>query len=175
MTDAPTSPMLRQLRHDLWATEKLIAYCRTLDNAQLELTAPGTYGTIRRTLQHIVGGNTRYLLRLGFPVVDTPFPQDRDVSLDETAATLEKVRAVVERLFAGQEFDPDRVVVDPIRREPTDPPLEMESWMMVTQFAHHGSDHRAHIGTILGANGIEGPELDVWAYGREIGAIRKKS
>jgi uncharacterized damage-inducible protein DinB len=169
-----TPPMLRQLRHDIWATEKLIAHCRTLTEAQLELTAPGTYGTIRRTLQHIVGGDTRYLLRLGFPVVDTPFPQDRDVSLDETAATLEKVKAMVERVFAGKEFDPDRVVVDPIRREPSDPPLEMESWMMVTQFAHHGSDHRAHIGTILGAHGLPTPGLDVWAYGREIGAIREK-
>jgi uncharacterized damage-inducible protein DinB len=169
-----TPPMLRQLRHDVWATEKLIEHCRTLTDAQLDLTAPGTYGTIRRTLQHIVGGDTRYLLRLGFPVVDTPFPQDRDVSLDETAATLEKVKAMVERVFAGKEFDPDRVVVDPIRRVPTDPPIEMESWMMVTQFAHHGSDHRAHIGTILGAHGLPTPGLDVWAYGHEIGAIREK-
>ena len=42
----------------------------------------------------------------------------------------------------------------------------------VKQFAHHGSDHRAHVGTILGANGLEAPDLDVWAYGREIGAVR---
>ena len=30
-----TTPMLRQLRHDIWATEKLIAHCRTLTDAQL--------------------------------------------------------------------------------------------------------------------------------------------
>ena len=83
-------PMLRQLRHDVWATEMVIAYCRSLTEAQLDLTAPGTYGT------------------------------------------------------------------------------------MPVQFVHHGSDHRAHIGTILGVHGMEGPALDVWAYGREIGAIREK-
>ena len=169
-----TPPMLRQLRHDIWATETLLAHCRTLTEAQLELTSPGTYGTVRRTLQHIVGADTRYLLRLGFPVVDTPFPQDRDVSLDETAATLEKVKVTVERVFAGKEFDPDRVVIDAIRRAPTDPPIELEAWTMVTQFVHHGSDHRAHIGTILGAHGLPTPDLDVWAYGREVGAIREK-
>ena len=169
-----TSPMLRQMRHDVWATEKLIAHCRTLSDAQLDLTAPGTYGTIRRTLEHIVGGDTRYLARIGFPVVDTPFREDHDVSLDEIAALLENVNAGVERVFSGSEFDPDRVVVDAHRRVPTDPPLEMESWMMLTQFTHHGSDHRAHIGTILGAHGLPVPELDVWAYGCEIGAIREK-
>ena len=169
-----TPPMLRQLRHDIWATEKLIAHCRTLTDTQLDLKAPGTYGTIRRTLQHIVGADTRYLARLGSPVVDAPFPQDRDIALDETAAGLEKVRSMVERIFLGTGFDPDRVVVDMFRSVPTDPPLEMEAWMMATQFVHHGSDHRAHIGTILGAHGLEAPGLDVWAYGREIGAIRER-
>lgn len=165
--------MLRQLLHDIWATERLISHCRTLTDQQLDLTAPGTYGTIRRTLQHIVGADTRYLARIGSPVVDTPFPQDRDVPLEHTAATLEKVKAAVERIFAGTEFDPDRVVVDPLTA-PTDPAMELEAWMMPAQFVHHGSDHRAHIGTILGVHGIEGPALDVWAYGREIGAIREK-
>lgn len=166
--------MLRQLRHDVWATEKLLARCRSLSDAQLELTAPGTYGTIRRTLEHIVGADTRYLARIGFPVLDAPFREDHDVALDEIAALLGKVKAGVERVFAGSEFDPDRIVVDDRRRVPTDPSLEMESWMMVTQFVHHGSDHRAHIGTILGAHGLETPDIDVWAYGREIGAIRER-
>jgi uncharacterized damage-inducible protein DinB len=169
-----TPPMLRQLRHDVWATEKVIAHCRTLSDAQLELTAPGTYGTIRRTLEHIVAADTRYLARIGQVVIEPPFREDHDVSLDEISTLLEKVKAVVERVFAGKEFDPDRVIVDTNRRAPTDPPLEMESWMMVTQFAHHGSDHRAHIGTILGANGLDSPAVDVWAYGWQIGAIREK-
>ena len=169
-----TPAMLRQMRHDVWATEKLIAHCRSLTDAQLDLTTIGTYGTIRRTLEHIVGADVRYLARIGIVAVEPPFREDHDVSLDEIAALLDKVRAGVERVFAVAEFDPDRVVVDDRRRVPTDPPLELESWMMVTQFVHHGSDHRAHIGTILGAHGLPTTDLDVWAYGREIGAIREK-
>jgi uncharacterized damage-inducible protein DinB len=169
-----TPPMLRQLRHDVWATEKLIAHCRSLTDAQLDLTTTGTYGTIRRTLEHIVAGDTRYLARIGVVVVDPPFREDHDVPLDEIAALLAKVKAGVEKVFAGGEFDPDRIVVDDRRRVPTDPALEMESWMMLTQFVHHGSDHRAHVGTILGAHGLPTIDIDVWAYGREIGAIREK-
>jgi uncharacterized damage-inducible protein DinB len=169
----PTPAMLRQLRHDVWATEKLIAHCRSLTEAQLELTAPGTYGTVRRTLEHIVAADTRYLARIGVPV-DGPFREDHDVPLDEIAALLGRVKVGVERVFSGAQFDGDRVVIDARRQVPTDPPLEMEAWMMVTQFAHHGSDHRAHIGTILGAHGLETPPIDVWAYGREVGAIRER-
>ena len=166
--------MLRQLRHDMWASEKLIAHCRSLTDAQLELTAPGTYGNIRRTLEHIVAADTRYLRRIGFAVLDTPYREDHDVSLDELAAMLERVKAGVERLFADKEFDPDRVVVEALgRRAPTDPKRELEAWMMLAQLVHHGSDHRAQIGTILGAHGLDTPEVDVWAYGREIGAIRE--
>jgi len=169
-----TPPMLRQLRHDVWATEKLIAHCGALSDSQLDHTTPGTYGTIRRTLAHIVGADTRYLARLGTVVIDPPFDEDRDVSLQELSGVLGKVRDAVDRIFAGPEFDPDRVVFDARRRVPTDPPLEMESWMMLTQFVHHGSDHRAHIGTILGAHGLPTPGIDVWAYGWETGAIREK-
>ena len=165
--------MLQSLRHDLWATEKLAAHCRTLTKEQLELTAPGTYGSIRRTLSHIVRGDERYLVRLG--VMPGPMPSDDDViPIDELAAHLAKLKAAVETIFSGAQFDPDAVVIDAQRRRPTDPPIEITSWTMLSQFVHHGSDHRAHIGTILGANGLDTPGLDVWAYGYETGAIRAK-
>jgi hypothetical protein len=43
--------------------------------------------------------------------------------------------------------------------------------VIASQFIHHGSDHRAHIGSILGAHGVEPPDIDVWAYGRSIGEV----
>jgi len=166
-----TPPMLRQLRHDVWATEQLLERCRTLSERQLELTVPGTYGTIRRTLEHIVGADQRYLSR--FMTIPEPMlREDHDVALDEIATQLGKVKDGVEKLFAGTEFDPDRVIRDP-RRKPTDPPLLITAWVLVTQFAHHGSDHRAHIGTILGAHGLDTPEIDVWAYGNANDAVKE--
>lgn len=170
-----TSAIHRQLRHDVWATEKLLARCRRLTDAQLELTAPGTFGTIRRTLQHIVGADEDYLKKLGIRVVEVELPDEEDVPLDRIAAELALVSAGLERLFAAREPDPDRLIDDSARRNPADPPLEMDAWMMLTQFVHHGSDHRAHIGTILGSHALETPRLDVWSYGNEIGALREKA
>jgi uncharacterized damage-inducible protein DinB len=169
------SSIHRQLRHDVWATAKLLAHCRGLTDAQLDLIAPGTFGTIRRTLQHIVGADEDYLKKLGIPVVDVELSDEEDVPLDRIVAELDLVSTGVEKLFAGREPDPDRVIDDSARRNPADPPLEMDAWMMLTQFVHHGSDHRAHIGTILGAHGLATPRLDIWRYGTEIGAIREKA
>ncbi len=164
--------MLRQLRHDVWATEKLIAHCHALTDEQLELTTPGTYGTIRRTLEHIVAADERYLRLLGVVVADPLLREDHDIPLDEVLAHLEKVKAGVEEVFGGQDFDPDRVLRDERRRRPTDPPLGVAAWVPVTQFVHHGSDHRAHIGTILGAHGLDAPAIDVWALATEMGAMK---
>ena len=166
--------MLRQLRHDVWATERLIAHCRQLTDAQLELTVPGTYGSVRRTLAHIVVSDEGYLTRLlGALLHDPPFRLDHEVTLAETASHLEHVKDGVERLFAGVELDSDRLIPDTPLRRPADPRFEMNAWAPLTQFAHHGSDHRAQIGTILGANGLPTVDLQVWPYAMELGAERE--
>jgi uncharacterized damage-inducible protein DinB len=166
--------MLRQLRHDVWATERLVAHCRELTDAQLELTVPGTYGTIRRTLAHIVSSDEGYLTRLlGAVLHDPPFRLDHEITLDEVASHLPHVKGGVERLFASGELDPDRLLPDTPLRRPTDPRFEMNAWAPLTQFVHHGSDHRAQIGTILGANGLPTPDLQVWSYALELGATRE--
>lgn len=158
--------MLRQLRHDIWATEKLIEHCRALADEQLEFTVPGTYGSIRRTLVHIVGAAERYLTR--FMAMPEPLlneDADKDATLDQIAAHLPHLKDGVEKLFAGKDFDPDRVIRDERRKR------TITGWVLVNQFAHHGSDHRAHIGTILGAHGLPTPDLDVWAYGAAENAV----
>ena len=169
-----TPAMLRQLRHDVWATEKLVAACRSLTSGQLELTVPGTYGTIRRTLAHIVTADEGYLTRLlGKLLHDPPFRLDHDVTLEETASHVAHVQDGVERLFAKGEPDADRLTLDTPLRRPGDPRFEMNVWAPLTQLVHHGSDHRAQIGTILGANGLETPDVQVWPYAMELGASRE--
>jgi uncharacterized damage-inducible protein DinB len=49
----------------------------------------------------------------------------------------------------------------------------MNAWAPLTQFVHHGSDHRAQINTTLSAHGIEPPDLQVWPYAMELGASRE--
>ena len=171
----PTQLILRGLRHDIWANQHLLEHVRPLSAQQLQLTVAGTYGSIRKTLLHIVAADERYLRRIGLPM-DPVLDEDgtAGATLDDIAVHLQKVGVAVEKLFAGEHVDPDLVIRDARRRDPADPPLLIATWVLLSQYVHHGSDHRAQIGTILGANGLPTADLDVWAYGRELGAVKEE-
>jgi hypothetical protein len=46
--------LVELFRHKTWATLLLIEACQGLDEEMLDATTPGTYGTIRDTLHHLV-------------------------------------------------------------------------------------------------------------------------
>ena len=166
--------MLRQLRHDVWATDQLIERCRQLTVEQLQLSVPGTYGTVLRTLQHIVSSDEGYLVRLlGVRLHEPLFRHEPDVTLDVISSHLPHVADAVERLFASGDLDGDRLIRDTPARRPDQPRSEMNAWVPLTQFVHHGNDHRAQISTTLSAHGIEPPDLQVWPYAMELGATRE--
>jgi uncharacterized damage-inducible protein DinB len=151
--------MLRQMRHDVWATQALLDRCRALTEEQLLLTAPGTYGTIRKTLAHIVRANEGYLNT--YQLIPQPFLEATDATpLDEIASRLARVREAVERLFVSREVEFDRRIHDERRK------ADLELWVPLTQFSHHGTDHRSQICTILSLHGLDVPDLDVWAYAK---------
>src|SRR5260370_40441453 len=52
------------IRHNSWATAQLIEHFRSLPPTTLDLSAPGTFGTIGATLVHLVGAERAYLARL---------------------------------------------------------------------------------------------------------------
>jgi uncharacterized damage-inducible protein DinB len=158
--------MLRQMRHDVWATEKLFERCRSLTADQLQLSAPGTYGTIRKTLAHIVRANEGYLNTYG--LIEQPFLEVTDETpMDEIGGRLARVHEAVERLFKSKEYDFDIRIHDERRK------ADLELWVPLAQFSHHGSDHRSQICTILTLSGLDVPEIDVWAYAAAEGAITR--
>ena len=164
----------RQMRHDVWATERLVAPVRKLDPAKLELTATGTYGTILGTLKHIVAADEGYLVRLtGAKLHDTHFTAAVDPDLDEIATHLGHVKEAVERLFGKGAFDGDRLITDTPLRRPEQPRIEMPAWVPAAQFVNHGTDHRSQIDTILSTNGLESVDMQVWPYADELGATRE--
>ena len=114
-----TPPMLRQMRHDVWATQKLLERCGSLTADQWQLTAPGTYGSIQKTFAHIVRANEGYLNTYGLipqPFIELPAP------LEEIASRLARVRDAVEQLFKSNEVDFDQKIHDQRRK------LDLELW-----------------------------------------------
>ncbi len=162
------------MRHGTWANEQLLVRCRALTDEQLELTVPGTYGSIRKTLAHIVAAEEGYLVRLLGSLLHEPPLREQDLAtLDGIAAHMPHVTNAVERLFAKASPDPDRVLADTPLRRPGAPRFEMAAWAPATQFVYHGIDHRSQIDTILSTHGLETLDLQVWPYAMKLGASRE--
>jgi uncharacterized damage-inducible protein DinB len=146
------------LRHNTWATGALIEFCRTLDPAKLDAKAPGTYGTLYGTLQHLVGAEQWYTKLLAGEVIGRPVRRtDAPHSLDELATIAAATGARILKVAASD--DEARVIV-------TNEPRRSTVGVVLAQVVHHGNEHRTQATTILGANGVEPPALSAWAYGR---------
>lgn len=155
--------LLRAVRHNAWANAELIAFCRGLKPEQLGWRAAGTYGTLHDTLQHIVDCEHEHVQSLTGEV-----PQGGhmgDEPLVPLAGLAERARWNAERMERiAAWFDAERLVTDHRGRA-------VPAGIVVAVHIHHGNEHRAHAGTILGANGVELPRLDPWEYGKSIGEV----
>ncbi len=158
------------LRHHAWATATLIDHCSRLPPEALQGQVSGTYGSVIATLRHLVGADERYLDVLE----GAPFRED----LMETAAALdlEALRGLNaehgerwQRLVEAG-VDAERPLT---RRRPDGGEHTITARTVYVQAVHHGNDHRAHVCTILGALGLEVPDLDAWAfYGEALRPLR---
>ena len=167
--------LLRLVRHNTWANLNLMHFCKTLPAEQLEWTTPGTFGTLHETLRHIVAAEHGYLLGLTgeMPPIEAagrgkPLGPENTPPLSELLERAASNGERMERLVSGG-FDALRVVT---RRR-----SKAVAAIIAAQYVHHGSDHRAHAGTILGAHGVEVPldanenGLDLWGYGTTTGEV----
>jgi hypothetical protein len=85
--DSPTeSTFVEFIRYNNWANAQIIAACQKLTAEQLAATAPGTYGTIRDTLEHIIRAEADYVGRMTGERPQPPFdwedrPDLADISI----------------------------------------------------------------------------------------------
>jgi uncharacterized damage-inducible protein DinB len=142
-----------------WANLELLDQCAKLSDSQLQLTAPGTYGTIADTLMHLLRAEQGYIRRLtGVKPVRSekvPFP-GVDALKEEFRRSGDALLAAAEALepqdTTEAEYDKGEVV-------------KLRQSLVVVQAIHHGNDHRTHIYTILGSHSIPFEGIDVWSYG----------
>ena len=147
--------LVEALRYNRWANLQLLDVCSTLSAQQLDLESAGTYGSIAATWQHLVAAEQRYLSRLvGFE----PTVSEKDEFPGVARLREEAARSGDALVDAVARFDPDGTST---ARDGWAP----RHWLVMVQAIHHGNDHRTHICSILGQNGISYGDLDVWAYG----------
>jgi uncharacterized damage-inducible protein DinB len=76
--------LLELYRHKTWATLRLMEHRQGLDDEHLDATIPGTFGTIRDTLRHLVDGEEGYFRDVTGEHLSEPLPS-WPVPLDELA------------------------------------------------------------------------------------------
>lgn len=156
------------IEYDNWATEKMARFCAALSPAQLELTTPGTMGTVKATLIHLVGAKERYAAAFR----GTPVPEDgvRETTTKDVAQVVKRAIALSEwfRSYAKGPIDVEQIIT---RRGADGSTQHLPAGILIAQFLHHGNEHRAQLGSIFGANGIEPPHYSAFNWGNELGKI----
>lgn len=151
--------------HHVWASLRLIDTCLVLTPEQLDAAVPGTYGSIRETMRHFVGGDSYYLSHLtGDPAreIDADhmgLRQLRDVMEADERTWIELLATDLEADAVVKDVDEDGY-----ERDAT-------IGIRLAQALHHGTDHRSQICTALTTLGVEPPGIDVWDFGVHAGRV----
>ncbi|MGE5594782.1 MAG: DinB family protein [Hyphomicrobiales bacterium] len=164
--------LVRMFEYNRWANLAILDACAALTEEQFGARAAGTFGSIRRTLVHLVGSQDVFLWRLAS---DNP-------QLERTAAELrgpwknwDIVRRVNDRGSAGlieaaratRDDDPD------VRLPEYEGRVSLAPRSFVLLHAlEHGIEHRAQICTTLTQIGAAPPDLDGWGYAAATGVVR---
>ncbi|HKG25850.1 MAG TPA: DinB family protein [Thermomicrobiales bacterium] len=165
-------PGLQDLaRHNAWATAQVLRYCQGLDDVTLNATVPGTYGTIIETLRHIVASEASYIYRLAAYQPGLLWREDRAVGLDVLAERAVALGSALEQ-FLATDWDDERLGE---ARGDEGEVFAVPAAIFLTQAIHHANEHRAHICTILGALGLETPEVSAWDYAIATGRMTLKT
>ena len=149
-------------KHSLWANLRLLDVCERLDDAQLERTVVGTYGSIRDTWVHLVAAEGRYVALLSDRQPDQSFGERTGFTTWEDLR--ERARHSGEGLITiASDFDAARV----LRGIRSGEAYALPAIVPMIQAINHATEHRVHIAAILTQLGVEPPTLDGWQYGRD--------
>ena len=164
--DATPSPELGMLsllfRYNLWTNLRIFESCLGLDEAQLDHSDPGTYGSIKSTLTHLVRSEERYL----FFLTGQESSRDAEPSMTEL---MERVR------LSGQALIQVATGIGPDSQARVGEKAEiMPATIVLLQTIQHSHEHRTHVATLLGQLGIALPPISGWDfYDEEILGTKK--
>jgi uncharacterized damage-inducible protein DinB len=142
------------IRHNSWATSRLIDHIRSMPPATLDLSAPGTYGSIGATLAHLLRAERAYLAHVKG---ERPTAEQRDPHID-LAQLADQARSL------GEQWEHlVRVAINPDLEAQTMHGVQTTG-ALLAQVVNHATEHRAHVCTVLGAHGLEPPALDAFSH-----------
>ena len=154
----PTDTLTTLFSHHLWANLSLLEICSGLSDEQLDASIPGTYGSIRDTLQHIVTAEKSYFSRISTGQI---YRWPKGALPLTIAKMIESARTTGEGLI---EWAPKVQAGDQVEIDWDGMPRDVPKTILLTQAINHATEHRAQIMAILTQIGIQPPDLDGWTY-----------
>jgi uncharacterized damage-inducible protein DinB len=158
MEQQPESILVELIKYNNWANQQLLAILLELPEDVLATSAPGAYGSIHRTLGHMIAAEADYVGRLIGDGPEPHFKWDDRPSIGEIAGFAEVVAEAL--LDAIQHITPDQMV----HEEEDGNFVDYQARVLFMQAIEHGIEHRTNITTILNSLGVDLPELDLWGY-----------
>ena len=158
MSDPADAMLVEFIRYNAWANLKLLEACEALSAEQLAAGAPGTYGTIYRTLEHLIDSEAYYYSLLTGQQAAPPFSW-------ADKPTVSQIRVYCAELGQAMIRAAGQVRPDDVVHEQT--ATGTGSYIALTlliQTVNHGVEHRTNITTIISALGLAAPEVDGWSY-----------
>jgi uncharacterized damage-inducible protein DinB len=144
--------------HHLWANLCLFERCATLSDEQLAASIPGSFGSIRITMQHVVRSEQSYFSRISTGQRLIRPENEPDMTMAEMLESLRKTGTGLIEWASKVQAD-DTAVVD---WEGT--PRDVPKTILLTQVINHATEHREQIKAIMTELGIEPPDLQGWQY-----------
>ena len=158
MENQPETTLIELIRYNNWANAQVFAACQKLTAEQLAARTPGAYGSVHRTLGHLIAAEADYIARLTGSGPQPAFRWEDEPAVDELAAFAGQVAPAL--LDAVQRIPPTHIV----HEEEAGNTLDYQACLLFIQVINHGVEHRTNITTILSGLGLPAPEVDGWGY-----------
>ena len=157
----------RFARYNQWANARLYEACATVSDAARKAPREAFFGSIHRTLNHILLCDRMWLSRLGVGDLVTD-PLDTELYTDFDELRRERVAQ-------------DRVIVDYVAAQSDDALGEVKSYAnasgasqrtphatILQHFFNHQTHHRGQIHDMLSQTAVAPPPLDMIYFAREV-------
>jgi uncharacterized damage-inducible protein DinB len=154
----PETTLVELIRYNNWANALVLATCLELTPEQLAATTPGAYGSIHRTLGHLIAAEADYIGRMTGNGPQPPFKWEDKPSLADISAFAVQVADAL--LDAVQHIPPTQIV----HEEEDGQFIDYQARHLFIQTINHGIEHRTNVTTILSGLGLPAPEVDGWGY-----------
>ena len=157
-------PLADLFRYNRWANLQLIDACRDLTAEQLGARAPGTSGSIRELLVHVVGGQQTSILRT------KGRQHEGELARGSAWPGFDALRSIAvstsdELIQIAAAMDTDPEIDLPWRGKVYRYPM---SFFLLHAF-EHGIEHRTEIKVTMAELGVQRPDLDGWPYSEAAG------